>query len=66
MLGNQPRLVALQRADEMPFQIESGRRQCFVDSFLNVVFAECPLSASAAARTHSSGQVLLTASNAIS
>ena len=44
MFGDRPCLVALQRADEMPFQIEVCRGARLVDRFLNVIFPECPLS----------------------
>ena len=44
MFGNQARLVALQRADEMPLQIEVDRGPCLVDRLLHVILAECPLS----------------------
>ena len=44
MFGNQARLVALQRADEMPLQIEVDRGPCLVDRLLDVILSECPLS----------------------
>ena len=40
---HQPRLVALQRADEMPLQLKVGKRLDLADTFLHVVFAKSAL-----------------------
>ena len=44
MLGNRPRLVALQRADEMPFdgrvRLQRVHGGDLVDGFLYIVFTE--------------------------
>ncbi|MPM37569.1 hypothetical protein SDC9_84187 [bioreactor metagenome] len=44
MLGDRLGLVALQRADEVPFKIAPGDRGDLVDTFLHVVFTEGTLS----------------------
>jgi hypothetical protein len=42
--GDRARLVALQRADEMPFQLAAGKSRTLVDAFLHVVLAEGALA----------------------
>ena len=44
MFGYRPGLVALQRPDEMPFQIERGKRRDLANPFLGIVFAESSLA----------------------
>jgi hypothetical protein len=63
MLGDRPGLVALQRADEMPFEIEAGKRRDLRHSFLHIVFAEGALPGRhRLVACRSAATVLLTAS----
>ena len=50
------RLVALQRADEMPFESELARRSAAIlsNAFLHIIFAECLLSGRCRSRTRRS------------
>ena len=41
---HRPRLVALQRADEMPIELQCGQFGSLVDGFLHVVLAEGALA----------------------
>ena len=66
--GGNARLVALQRSDQMPLDIRSGRRalSVFAARFLHIVLAERALArAHTTARIAAAGMLLLTASSRI-